>query len=48
MESMAACGIPNLPSGPFTGVTSTDSHSIGTWFFFRQIKKTIIVKDKNK
>jgi hypothetical protein len=46
-ESMAAWGMPNLPSGPwnaplkprrfcysnlltFTGVTSTDSHSMGT------------------
>lgn len=29
-ESIAACGMPNFPSGPFTGVTSTDSHSTGT------------------
>lgn len=31
IESIASCGIPNLPSGYLTGVTSTDSHSIGTW-----------------
>lgn len=30
IESIATCGIPNFPSGPLTGVTSTDSHSIGT------------------
>lgn len=30
-ESMADWGIPNLPSGPFTGVTSTTSHSIGAY-----------------
>jgi hypothetical protein len=30
-ESMAPWGIPNFPSGPFTGVTSTDSHWIGTY-----------------
>uniref|UniRef100_A0A6B0UHY5 Putative secreted protein n=1 Tax=Ixodes ricinus TaxID=34613 RepID=A0A6B0UHY5_IXORI len=29
-ESMAFCGMPNLPSGPLTGVTSTTSHWIGT------------------
>lgn len=29
-ESIAACGIPKRPSGLRTGVTSTDSHSIGT------------------
>jgi hypothetical protein len=34
---MAACGIPNLPSGPLTGVTSTVSHSMGT-FKYKYIK----------
>jgi len=30
-ESMAAWGIPNFPSIPRTGVTSTGSQEIGTW-----------------
>ena len=28
-ESIAFCGMRNLPSTPLTGVTSTESHSIG-------------------
>lgn len=28
-ESIAFCGMRNLPSTPLTGVTSTGSHSIG-------------------
>ncbi|KAI2798649.1 hypothetical protein BLOT_010625 [Blomia tropicalis] len=30
IDSIAFCGMLNLPSGPFTGVTSTFSHAIGT------------------
>jgi len=30
-DSIALGGIPNFPSGYFTGVTSTTSHSMGTF-----------------
>ena len=34
---MAFCGIRNIPSGPFTGVTSTGSQSIGAYNYYYNI-----------